>query len=431
MLHSCYNGATQVRRFKFSATTLSRYLTVPPDSSPQVVVWDTEARGLGAYRGRTGSGSFFAHYRVGARQRKLTLGRVGELSVADARARTVEIVAAARQGRDVVEERQAIERSKLALADAFSQYTASLLRKEASPKTLALNAHNWRKMLAPHAARELRALTRREVRSWHESWGTIGPTAANQGARLLRAVYNFADKRLADDLPANPCVAVEFFPEREMRRVLSWEDLPDWWSRVLTLGNPIRRSYWKLLLFSGLRMTDAATIRWQDVHADVLHRPNPKGGRTRAFDLPLSRQLRMILDEARAAAKQLDPTSPWVFPSDSACGHVLNMRELKAFPGVWPHDLRRTYATACAEAGVDPYTIKLLLNHAMDKSDVTARYVRPSAGHVADAAQRVADYLEGKLADGDAFACDADENVVSPRQQAFSATSAEGRRELV
>lgn len=386
-----------MRRFKFSATTLSRYLTVPPDGCPQVVVWDTETRGLGAYRGRTGSGSFFAHYRVGDRQRKLSLGRVNEISVADARARAIEIVAAARQGRDVVEEQHAVDRARLTLANAFEEYTASLVRKEASPKTLALNAHNWRKMLAPHSTRELHVLTRREVRTWHESWGGIGPTAANQGARLLRAIYNFADKRLADDLPANPCVAVEFYPERETRRVLSWEDLPDWWSRVLHLGNPIRQSYWKLLLFSGLRMTDAATIRWEDVRGDVLHRPNPKGGRTRAFDLPLTRQARGILGKARTAAEQFDPASPWAFPSDSACGHVLNMRESKAFPGVWPHDLRRTYATACAEAGVDPYTIKLLLNHAMDKTDVTARYVRPSSSHVADAAQRVADFLEGKL----------------------------------
>ncbi|GEP12022.1 integrase [Methylobacterium gnaphalii] len=361
------------------------------------MVWDTETRGLGAYRGKTTSGSFFVHYRVGRRQRKLTLGRVNELSVADARARTVEIVAAAHQGRDLVDERQLAERTRLTLSNAFSEYTASLTRKAASPKTLALNAHNWRKMLSPHGGRELRTLTRRDIRSWHEGWGSIGPTAANQGARLLRAVYNFADKRLVDDLPANPCVAVEFFPERGTRRVLSWEDLPEWWGQVLTLSNPVRRSYWKLLLFSGLRMTDAATVRWEDLRDGVLHRPNPKGGRTRAYDLPLTRQAQIIFEEARAAALQLDPKSPWVFPADSSFGHVQNMRELKAFPGVWPHDLRRTYATACAEAGVDPYTIKLLLNHAMDKTDVTSRYVQPSAGHVANAAQRVADFLDGKL----------------------------------
>ncbi|MGU3336855.1 tyrosine-type recombinase/integrase [Methylobacterium mesophilicum] len=385
-----------MQRFKFTTTALARHLTPPSDGVSQTVVWDTDARGLGAYRGKTGAGSFFVHFRVNGRQRKTTLGRINEIAVADARARAVDIMHAASQGRDVIKEREATAPARLTLGDAFAEYTRALQRKEASPRTLLLNEHNWRKMLSSHGKQELHTLTRREVRAWHEGWGRIGPTAANQGARLLRAVYNYADKRLVDDLPASPCVAVEFFKERGTRRVLSWEELPGWWDKVLTLGNPVRCAYWKLLLYSGLRMTDAATIRWEDLRGGVLHRPNPKGGRGRAYDLPITQQLNSVFAEAREAVAKLHPGSPWVFPADSACGHVTNMRELKAFPSVWPHDLRRTYATACAEAGVDPYTIKLLLNHAIDRSDVTSMYVRPSAGHVAAAARRVAEFVETK-----------------------------------
>ncbi|GEP11248.1 hypothetical protein MGN01_30930 [Methylobacterium gnaphalii] len=36
-----------MRKFKFSATNLARYLNVPQKVGAQVVVWDTEARGLG------------------------------------------------------------------------------------------------------------------------------------------------------------------------------------------------------------------------------------------------------------------------------------------------------------------------------------------------------------------------------------------------
>ncbi|GEP11249.1 hypothetical protein MGN01_30940 [Methylobacterium gnaphalii] len=221
----------------------------------------------------------------------MTLGRVNELAVADARARAAEIMVAAHQGRDVVGEREAAERARLTLADAYAEYTKALKRKEASPKTLLLNDHNWRKMLRPHAGRELNTLTRREVRTWHEGWGHIGPTAANHGARLLRTVYNYAAKRLAEDLPPNPCVAVEFFAERGTRRLLSWDELPAWWGHVLSLSNPVRCAYWKLLLLSGLRMTDAATIRWEELRGEFLHRPNPKGGRARAYDLPITEQM--------------------------------------------------------------------------------------------------------------------------------------------
>lgn len=33
----------------------------------------------------------------------------------------------------------------------------------------------------------------------------------------------------------------------------------------------------------------------------------------------------------------------------------------------------------------------------MDKTDVTARYIKPSAGHLTNAAQRVADFLDERL----------------------------------
>jgi len=69
------------------------------------------------------------------------------------------------------------------------------------------------------------------------------------------------------------------------------------------------------------------------------------------------------------------------------------VQERVAFPNVSPHDIRRTYATVCAETGLDPYTIKLLLNHATDKGDVTSRYILPSKRHVYSSAQRVAERL--------------------------------------
>ena len=118
-----------MRRFKFSSSSLSRYLIAPANGAAQVVVWDTDCRGLGAYRGKTGPGTYFVHFRVNGRQRKFTLGRINELAIPDARGRTVEIMAAAHQGRDVVEEREAADRARLTLADAFAEYTKALRRK--------------------------------------------------------------------------------------------------------------------------------------------------------------------------------------------------------------------------------------------------------------------------------------------------------------
>jgi len=173
-------------------------------------------------------------------------------------------------------------------------------------------------------------------------------------------------------------------------------DLMDWWESVERIPNPVRKAYWKLLLFTGLRKEDAATMKWTDVKAEVIHRPNPKGGRTKAFDVPLTEPLRTILNDAMAACNALYPGSAYVFPSNGKSGRLSNTREEKYIPNCSPHALRRTYATACVEAGVDPYVIKLLLNHAAEKNDVTSRYIRISTELRASSAEKVALYIAQK-----------------------------------
>lgn len=378
-------------KLRFTSSSLQHALGAGCEQVPPPIIWDSETRGLGAYGSRKGPGTFFVQFRVGPKQRKVTLGRINELSVADARKAANEILVAARQGRDVIGEQRAQHKAGLTLGDAYAEYVTALKRRGVSENTLKHNAGTW-KRLSRFENRELALITKRDVRAWHSEWGKSGPTAANHAGRLLRTVYNYA-ARFSDDLPANPCTAIEWFPEREQRRVIAGADLPSWWGQVETLENPVRRAYWKLLLFTGLRKSDAASMRWSEISETGIHRPNPKGGRTRSFTLPMTVQLAAVLSEARAAADLVHPGSEWVFPANSRTGHLMEATE-KAFPDVKPHDVRRTYATACIEAGIDPYTVKMLLNHTPDKGDVTARYVRPSAEHAAKAAQIVVSHIE-------------------------------------
>ncbi len=129
-----------------------------------------------------------------------------------------------------------------------------------------------------HRSRELRSITKRELVSWHRGWEPRGATAANHGRSLFRAIYNYA-QRISDGLPANPVYAVEKSKERAFRPRLTWEHLPGWWAKVESLSNPVRKGYWKFLLFSGLRRTDAATIKWSEIGEDTILRPITKGGR--------------------------------------------------------------------------------------------------------------------------------------------------------
>lgn len=67
------------------------------------------------------------------------------------------------------------------------------------------------------------------------------------------------------------------------------------------IQNPIRHDLQLFILLTGLRSTDAKTVRWEhiDFEAGTLHRPKPKGGEQRAFTVPVSQAVLDILRRRR------------------------------------------------------------------------------------------------------------------------------------
>lgn len=81
--------------------------------------------------------------------------------------------------------------------------------------------------------------------------------------------------------------------------------------------------------------------------------PKPKGGRTRAYRLPLSDSMAAILDRLRVYS-----TEEWAFAGSPWCSRANIKRELDHVKGfkeqrravlVNPHSLRRTFATVAAD----------------------------------------------------------------------------------
>lgn len=169
-------------------------------------------------------------------------------------------------------------------------------------------------------------------------------------------------------------------------------------ARLVGEGDGAWQSNTPLLLavsaLGGLRRSDACSVRWDNIQGNWLHRQCPKGGEDYAFDLPLSQKLQEILIEARVCDVMF-PDSPYVFPANSASGHLSAPKEKKFFE-ITPHMLRRTFATACVEAGLDPYTTKRLPNHSVSRNDVTSLYVQPSNEFLLGKTQFVATYIGQK-----------------------------------
>lgn len=230
---------------------------------------------------------------------------------------------------------------------------------------------DWAKLPMADVANDADAVYQRHV----DVTTNHGPYVANQVMRLLRAIHNHVAKR-DRALPPNPVNAVDFNKEHRRDGVVA--DLGAWWREVQAMPNPVRRDWHVFVLLTGMRKTAACVARVEDLNLDAgfLHVPNPKGGRRKAFDLPLSDHVvAMLRKRVEENHDLLGDDNPWLFPSLVNDGERVTEPEHRDMPS--PHVLRHTFATLAAAAGVPELDIKLLLNHALP--GVTGGYIHQTA----------------------------------------------------
>ncbi len=160
---------------------------------------------------------------------------------------------------------------------------------------------------------------------------------------------------------------------------------------VLELQNVELRDYFMTVLLTGLRRTEALSLKWDDVDfkARTLTVADPKN--RKPFTLPLSDYLIDILEARHEAA-----VGEYVFQSER--GRLHNLRyaiaevEKKSKVVFCVHDLRRTFATAADHLDVPAYAVKALLNHS-NAADVTAGYIVHDVERLRKPMQKITDYF--------------------------------------
>ncbi len=157
--------------------------------------------------------------------------------------------------------------------------------------------------------------------------------------------------------------------------MLKSHQLENWFAAVNSLGNPVARDYLLLVLFTGLRKTEAAALTWKnvDMQGRTLVVPDTKNREDHM--LPLSDFLYTLLLR-RWQARVID----FVFPGDSGKSHLkdcdTSLKKVCDESGVMftLHDLRRTFLTTAEQLDIPYYALKRLANHKTN-SDVTSGYI--------------------------------------------------------
>lgn len=375
---------------------------LPFTQKGQVMYLDTELKGFAVVVGRQVK-AYIAQKDVRGRTRRITIGRHGTWTTELARKEAQQLLVEMDRGVDPVEKRKVAEAELITFGEALQIHLEKLRRLGRLPRTVEDYNDLTARYLKDWLPRPIRSINRSDIRERHSRIGeNHGRPTANRAMAAFRAVYNTMLKE-HESFPVNPTIAVHWFREYRRQAPVSDLDLPGWYAKVLSIRNPIRRDLHLFTLFTGLRRTDACTVRWEDVNAALgsLHRPNPKGGASRAFTIPLPDVCVEILERRRRDnAAVFGKDCPWVFPSLNLHGtKVIHVSEPQEYRRGLPslHRLRDTYTTAANSAGLSPYDIDVLTNHRPPKGSVTSGYIRQDFSHLKIQQQKVADYLKEKM----------------------------------
>lgn len=381
---------SKANRFPF---TIRRLEAIEPPAINRATYYDDHPQGAGLALRVTPAGtkSFYVIQWAGTQAKFVSLGgKFPGMTIEQARKLAADKQHMIQGGIDPVKAKKAAQARSIALGDVLEDYLST------RPNLAANTVTNYRRELRLHLedwkAKPLLEITRDMVQRRHKKLSQTSPTAANGTMRLLRALFNFAHGQYEDEkgeplILHNPVTRLSHVKawNKETRRTdhIRATDLAAWWQAVDTMPgwfqsyDPFTPSaYLKLVLLTGLRRREAASIRkdWLDLEQATMTIPSTHTKNSHDHSLPLTGPLLEII------RPRLDSEGPFLFPGNGRSGHLEEphkaVEAIRARTGLsfTVHGLRRTFITQAEACNVRDYTLKRLLNH-RSGGDVTDGYL--------------------------------------------------------
>ena len=360
------------------------------------VFWDRDLAGFGVRVHPTGRKAYVVQTRGPGGPKRVTLGRHGELSTAEARKRAVPVIDRIKRGENP--EPKPPEPA-LTVADLADRFMRVHVETHLKPSTIASYRYLFKKHILPAlGGMEIERVGRAQVSALHHSLrGT--PGAANRAVGVLSGMFSLAETWELLPPGKNPCRAVRPYKMRRRERFLTDEEFR-------RLGGALKDadgSVWppalaaiRLLMLTGCRRSEILNLRWDDVDhtAGELRLRDAKTGPRM---VPLTTPALRVLDGiARSEG------NPWVFPGRNGASRPLNLtaywERIRARAGLDDariHDLRHSYASRALALGEGLSAIGKLLGHS--KVSTTARYAHLMRDAEKAAAARVGDSIGAHL----------------------------------
>jgi integrase len=372
---------------------------LPSPTSGNRITYDTEIRGFGLRITAKGARAFVLNYRVGGRERRYTIGAYPDWSVAAAREEAKRLKRLVDHGHDPMGERHAY-RAVPIVADLAARYLEEYAARKV-PRAQKDDRAMLEKLVLPAIGQiKVHEVRREDIDRLHREVSLTRPVRANRMAQLLSKMFNLAIRwEFRID---NPVKGLHRNPENKRTRYLSGDELRRLFSVLATHPNQLSANLIRFLLLTGARRGEAMTATWEqfDLEAGTWAKPSAHTKQKKEHRVPLSGPARQLLSEMNAKSG----ASPFVFPGRVPGEPLTDIKNFWA--GVCKqadirdcrvHDLRHTYASILASAGLSLPVIGALLGHT--QPNTTARYSHLFDDPLRDATQRVGSLLEGLNSD--------------------------------
>lgn len=344
----------------------------------------------------------------------VSIGMHGVVSTEQARNEAKQIIAMMSAGinpndkkRQVVAERESSERKARAeklrktitLRQALDEYLKARDLKDSTRYIYRISIEHY---LSDWLELPLIEITKELVEQRHQKLSEPHKAQANHTMRVLRAIFSYAMVAY-ESHDGKPLFSEN--PVKRLSQLRAWHRIPRrqtivkshqlnlWYSAVMSLPSDSPRDYLLVLLLTGLRKTEAATLTWKDVDLkektltiiDTKNRDDHM--------LPLSNYLYQLL-----LSRWQERSNEYVFPGQTGKGRLIDCRDSiakvieESGSPFTLHDLRRTFITTAEQLDLPYYALKRLLNHKL-AADVTSSYIVTDVERLRDPMQKITNEL--------------------------------------
>ena len=377
--------------------TEKRIRDAKPTQKTQIL-WDGIVKGLGLRVTPGGAKAFVLNYRVDGRERRATIGRPSEVTLAEAREKAGQELVAIRHGEADPLSRREARKAEPTVAEGVDRFFNEFVpNRKATGRlkdsTIAVYRGQADRYIMPSLGNmKVADVTRNDVERMVRPLPPVQRNRVLAFTSRLFTCFESWDWRQLN----NPAKRIDRTVEQPRDRVLTpgeLQSLSDALDRA-TERRPLQTAAIRFAALTGLRIGEVLNIQWEHVCFETgrLTMPDTKSGR-RVHDLPsvaleLLTGLPQIAGHDWVFSLRRNPPSYWYVRDIFAA--VCKDAGLK---GVRLHDLRRTVMTNAAASGVGTHVLRDLLGH---RSTVMAdRYVRSVS--TKDAREAVGDQMAAMM----------------------------------